>query len=514
MAEQVQNLMQLCKNWCGLEPQSVSKLPGSGSYRSYFRLKGDFGSVIGAHNGDIRENTAFISFTEHFRGEGLPVPEIFAIDPAKEIYLLTDLGDTTLYQFLTEKRAAATSDQVNFLKNDPGMQIPAEVSDIYKKAISWLPLFQVKAGKTLDYSVCYPRAAFDRQSMMWDLNYFKYYFLKLAKIPFDEQALENDFTRLCDLLLKSESDFFLFRDFQSRNIMVLNNEPWFIDYQGGRRGALQYDIASLLTDGKANIPMEDRKEMLRFYLSKLEEVYPIDHEKFLKTYDGFALIRILQALGAYGFRGYYENKPHFLQSIPYAVRNLQYFRTHNLIGFGLKTLMSVIDSIVKNPLFYNQQTVEVNESISNNNKDLNKFEKSDFSKNLLTVTIYSFSYKKSVPPDENGNGGGFIFDCRALPNPGRIDEYKQLNGKDQPVIDYLKRESAVVEFISHACALIDQSVRTYMDREFDHLMVSFGCTGGQHRSVYCAEALARYLKDNHKINIILTHLQLLNHLNT
>jgi hypothetical protein len=384
---------------------------------------------------------------------------------------------------------------------------PQEIMEIYKKSIAWLPAFQIKASKVLDYSFCYPRAAFDRQSMMWDLNYFKYYFLKLAKIPFDEQALEDDFNSLCDLLLKADGGFFLYRDFQSRNIMVVNGEPWFIDYQGGRKGALQYDVASLLTDGKADIPMSVRTELLQHYLDKLEVVYPVDRDKFMQSFYGFTLIRILQALGAYGFRGYYENKTHFLLSIPFALRNLRYLRANDLIGFGLDTLMSVIDMMVGSPELYIKQPMETNAHKNNINNELTNDIVADICKKSLTVTIRSFSYKKAIPADPSGNGGGFVFDCRALPNPGRFDEFKQLNGKDQPVIDFLKMEPAVSEFLKNACSLVDQSVKTYIERGFEHLMVSFGCTGGQHRSVYCAEELAKYLKDKYPITIRLHHVE-------
>ena len=463
-------LLELYKNYIETDTGSITKLPGSGSYRTYYRIQGKEGTVIGVHNEDDRDNEAFISFTRQFRIAGLPVPEVLATDLANGIYLLSDLGDTTLFQLLSEKRSSADS-------------FPPEIVEIYKKAIGWLPIFQVKAGKGLDYSVCYPRAAFDRQSMLWDLNYFKYYFLKLAKVPFDEQALEDDFNTFTEFLVSADSEFFLFRDFQSRNIMVLDGEPWFIDYQGGRKGALQYDVASLLTDAKADIPMEVRKELLYFYLNKLDEIYPVNREKFLASYYGFALIRILQALGAYGFRGYYENKPHFLQSIPFALRNLRYLREKSKIGFGLDTLMGVIDKMIEKPEFYQHHQAG----------------------SKLTVTILSFSYRNPLPADVSGNGGGFVFDCRALPNPGRFDEYKPLSGKDQPVIGFLKKESSVDEFLNHACSLVDQSVKNYIDRGFENLMVSFGCTGGQHRSVYCAEELAKYLSSKYKIKIVLNH---------
>ena len=467
-----QKLSGLYRSWCGIEPVSVVKLAGSGSYRSYYRINGIKKSVIGVHNGDMQENTAFIAFTNQFRKDGLPVPEVLANDPGNCIYILTDLGDTTLYQLLTERRT----------KED---NFPVEIFETYKKALNWLPVFQVNAGQKLDYSLCHPRAVFDRQSMMWDLNYFKYYFLKLAKIAFDEQALENDFSALCDLLTGVDPDFFLYRDFQSRNIMILNGEPWFIDYQGGRKGALQYDVASLLMDAKADIPMPVRMELLDYYLDKLEDVYPVNREKFLKTYDAFALIRILQALGAYGFRGYYENKPHFLQSIPFALRNLRYLRENQKIGFGLDSLMSVIDKMIDKPEFYNKKP----------------------EKSTLTVNIFSFSYKKDIPPDNTGNGGGFVFDCRALPNPGRFDEFRQITGKDQPVIDFLKKESSVDDFLKNTCSLVEQSVNTYIQRGFEHLMVSFGCTGGQHRSVYCAEELAKYIKERCNVSLTINHIE-------
>jgi aminoglycoside/choline kinase family phosphotransferase len=507
MAEIEQKLKRLFTSWSGKIPGSMMKLPGSGSYRSYYRIVAGQHTVLGVHNEDFRENEAFISFTNHFLHEGLPVPQILASDPENRIYLISDLGDMTLYQLLTEKRSAASLGSMEDIPNTFDHQLPAEVMEVYKKAIAWLPQFQVNAGNSLDYKYCYPRAAFDRQSMMWDLNYFKYYFLKLARIPFDEQELEDDFAGLCNLLLRSESDFFLYRDFQSRNIMVCDGEPYFIDYQGGRKGALQYDIASLLTDGKANIPMAVRDELLHIYLDKLGEIHPVDREEFLRGYHGFALIRILQALGAYGFRGYYENKPHFLQSIPFALRNLRYFREQNLIGFGLHTLMAVIDNMIANASQFDKQSVEINEININNINKLNKVNKSVLTEKKLTVTVYSFSYKKAIPTDESGNGGGFVFDCRALPNPGRFEEYRQVTGRDQSVIEFLQKEPAVSEFLSNIYLLTDQSVTTYLSRNFGHLMVSFGCTGGQHRSVYCAEALAKHLKSTFNINVNLIHVE-------
>ncbi len=502
-----QGLIHLYTSLKGAAPLSISKLPSSGSYRSYYRIHGSAETVIGAHNEDSLENEAFISFTNHFRREGLPVPEILASDPANRIYLLTDLGDTTLYQFLTENRISGPADRKSSRQHELHTPFPEPVLEVYKKALGWLIEFQVKAGKGLDYAMCHPRAAFDRQSMMWDLNYFKYYFLKLAQIPFEEQALEDDFNSLCDFLLEADADFFLYRDFQSRNIMLVGGEPWFIDYQGGRKGALQYDVASLLYDGKADLPQEVRDELLQFYMNRLLELYPVDADLFLRQFDAFTLIRILQALGAYGFRGYYEKKAHFLQSIPFALKNLQFLRKEKRIDFGLKTLMSVIDLMVENEILFDKPLVKIDGDNLFETRIIKDVIEPDCSPDKLTIAIHSFSYKKSIPTDDSGNGGGFVFDCRALPNPGRFDEFKQLNGKDQTVIDYLTREKAVGEFLHHAFALVDQSVQTYLARDFHHLMVSFGCTGGQHRSVFCAQSLAQYLKTKYRITIILTHLE-------
>ncbi len=519
MMETGKKLSELYKSWSGALPLSVISLPGSGSYRTYYRLRGVNGTVLGAHNDDVLENRAFVSFTNHFRRHGLPVPELLANDPENRIYLISDLGDATLYQLLIIHRS--TEIPFTLQPDKPGNRdsfylagigqtedgFPVEILEIYKKALAWLPRFQVRAAKELDYSVCYPRAAFDRQSMMWDLNYFKYYFLKLAKIPFDEQALEDDFSALCDLLLRAPSDFFLFRDFQSRNIMVIRDEPWFIDYQGGRRGPLQYDVASLLYDAKADLPEAVRSILLEHYLDQLEKIYPVDRPAFMETYYGFVLIRILQALGAYGFRGYYENKPHFLQSIPYALRNLRYLRDHFRIGFGLQTLTGLIDRMVDTPAFYCQQTVEASGYQGNSGHEVPMTQVTSPAEKILTVSVQSFSYKKAIPADHSGNGGGFVFDCRALPNPGRYDEYKPLNGRDQPVMDFLKKEPSVDEFLRNTFSLVDQSISAYITRGFDHLMVSYGCTGGQHRSVYCAEALAKYVKNKYEITVNLVHME-------
>ncbi|MCX6280032.1 MAG: phosphotransferase [Bacteroidetes bacterium] len=487
MAEE--KLARLFTSWSGTQPASIEKLPGSGSNRVYFRLRGSGLSAIGAWNDDIRENDAFVSFTRHFHKNGFPVAEVLSYNCENRVYLITDLGDTTLYQLLSVARA-------------PNASFPSEILDLYKKALQWLPEFQITAGAGIDYAKCYPRNAFDRQSMVWDLNYFKYYFLKLAGVPYDEQALEDDFQKFCGLLLEARSEYFLYRDFQSRNIMIFEGQPWFIDYQGGRKGALQYDVASLLFDGKADLPPQVRTELLNFYLEHLSSRFNLKPEIFLKSYPAFILIRILQALGAYGFRGFYEKKTHFLQSIPFALNNLRFLRTSNQLDFGLDSLMRVIDLIVDENGIYCKQLIKIAED----NKEF-IFKPTESATPVLIVRINSFSYKKAIPGDQTGNGGGFVFDCRALPNPGRFEQYMEKTGKDLDVIHFLQEELSVKSFLDNVFSLVDQSVSTYTSRGFENLMVSFGCTGGRHRSVYCAEQLARRIQAYPQVKVVLRHIE-------
>ncbi|HBA62034.1 MAG TPA: phosphotransferase enzyme family protein, partial [Elusimicrobia bacterium] len=443
-------LRELYQKTFGAAPESCEPLKGDGSTRRLFRLKDGKRSVIGAVGPDKLENTAFLEFSRHFRKEGLPVPEIYAADPARGVYLEEDLGDTTLFGYLTAERK--------------GEEVPPQVLAAYKKVLDWLPRFQEQAARGLDLSVCYPRASFDRQSIMWDLNYFKYYFLKLGKIPFNEQKLEDDFVKFTDFLLEAPAEFFLYRDFQSRNIMLRGGEPWFIDYQGGRRGARQYDVASLLYDGKADLPPETRTELREYYL----KAAGLEAAAFTRYYHGFVYARIMQAMGAYGLRGFYERKTHFLLSVPFAVRNIEWLLRNAELPVKLPELMQCFKRIAASSY-------------------LRQFGKTRLG---LTVRIGSFSYKNGVPMDERGHGGGFIFDCRALPNPGRYEQYAQLTGRDKPVIEFLDKEPAVKAYLDNVFALVDGSVDNYLERNFTSLMVNFGCTGGRHRSVYCAEALA------------------------
>lgn len=438
---------------------AVSPLKGGGSDRKLFRLRNAQRSVIGVTNADRQENIAFLEFSRHFHQLGLPVPEIYIDKLEAGIYLEEDLDDTTLFQLLTETRAREGFSQ--------------KLIDLYTQVVRILPQFQIVAGRTLDYRLCYPRGSFDRQSMRWDLNYFKYYFLKLAQIPFNEQTLEDDFDRFTEYLLAADRDFFLYRDFQSRNIMIKNGAPYFIDYQGGRKGALQYDVASLLFDAKADLPFEVREELLNRYLEAAAGLTKIDRAEFVKYYYGYVYIRIMQALGAYGFRGFYERKSHFLQSVPYAIRNLEMLLRSVELPVELPALMEVFKRLVRSSV-------------------LRQFGEAELK---LSVRLQSFSYRHGMPGDEKGHGGGFVFDCRALPNPGKFEEFATLTGKDPEVIAFLEKEPAVHNFLQHTYALIEAVVENYQRRNFTNLMVAFGCTGGQHRSVYCAGMLAKHLRE-------------------
>jgi len=471
---ELERVSELFRKFSGEKPASVSPLPLSGSDRHYFRIENHKSkSFIAATNPDKKENEAFLSFTRHFRNKGFPVPELYFDDKDNACYLLEDLGDLTLFSFSQKVRTSQI--------------FPRTLINVYKTILEILPKFQIEGYEGLDFSVCYPRDSFDKQSMMWDMSYFKYYFLKLAHIPFDEQLLEDDFNRLSGFLLQVDCDYFLYRDFQSRNIMLRGDslEPWFIDYQGGRKGALQYDLASLLWDGKADIPYDIRTYLLDYYLEQLEKYFPVNRESFIEYYYGYVLIRIMQAMGSYGYRGFYERKRHFLQSIPYALKNVEWILKNVPFSINIPTLLHVLQDMISS-------------------KTLKKFSR-NHEKSDLTVVVNSFSFHKGMPDDPGGHGGGFVFDCRGIHNPGRYDEYKTLTGKDEPVIRFLKKESDMEEFLMNVYQIVDQTVEAYIERHFKNLQVNFGCTGGQHRSVYCAESLARHLLDKYDLNVILNH---------
>ncbi|MGD9493734.1 MAG: RNase adapter RapZ [Bacteroidales bacterium] len=447
---------------------NVTMLPASGSSRRYFRITFNNGkTILAAENAEIRENNAFIGFAKHFASHGLPVPEILHEHSNKQLYFQTDLGNETLYDFLSANENNAEKKH-----------------EYYKLAADYLLKFQFCPPP--DYSLSFPRDRFDRTSMMWDLNYFKYYFLKLANVPFDEQKLEHDFSAFCNTLDAVPVSFFMYRDFQSRNIIIQNNNLAFVDFQGGRRGPLQYDLASLLFDAKANLGNDFRKEIFDHYLHKLSTSHPEESQQFEKYYLHFALLRIMQAFGAYGYRGYYEKKSHFLQSVPLAAANIRHLL--NQIGFGgdFPELLKIWKYIAEN------------------------FDNNDLpapDKGILYIDVSSFSYRKGYPSGSPDHGGGFVFDCRALPNPGREDRFKAHTGKEKIVADWLKNKEEVAFFLNSCSALVNLSVDNYIKRNFNHLSIAFGCTGGQHRSVYCAEQMAELLQKTYgeKIQLKLHH---------
>ncbi len=460
---------QLFEQATGQKVSGISLLPQSGSNRKYYRITGENGiSLIGVYSTNRTENNTFLSFSRAMRSADLKVPQIYAEDLDNNIYLQEDLGDMSLYQHILNTRA-----------KEGGFS--AGLEELYKRVLDDLKVFQKKAAEVVDFSLCYPRSAFDERSMNWDLQYFKYYFLRLAKIPFNEELLEKDFDSLKDYLLQQPLDIFLYRDFQSRNIMLRGDslEPWYIDYQGGRRGARHYDVASLLFDAKADIPAETRTRLARYFFAE-------EADKQMPVFHTFVLIRIMQAMGAYGYRGFFERKEHFLQSIPYALGNIKYILNHNLLpDINIPHLLGVLQALEASPVIQgiiNPATPKLN------------------------VFVSSFSYKRVIP--NTYNGGGHTFDCRALPNPGRYAKYKQSTGKDADVIAFFdKYQDEMQKFLSAAKTIVGMSVENYMERGFESLMVSFGCTGGQHRSVYCAEAMAKWLKESYDIDVTIKHIE-------
>ncbi|MCD7971946.1 MAG: phosphotransferase [Candidatus Azobacteroides sp.] len=446
--------------------QKTEKITGSGSNRQYFRMYGKKNTCIGVKGESPEENNAFITLAKHFKKKGLPVPEVYIVSDDMQYYLQEDVGNVSLFD-LIEKR-------------DKKLSFAFPEKELLFKTIRLLPYLQFKGAQELDFSVCYPVENFDAKSISWDLNYFKYCFLKLSGIDFSEPKLENDFERLTKILLQSDTNTFMYRDFQSRNIMIKDHNVSFIDFQGGRRGPIYYDLASFVWQAKADFSEEERNKLIDFYLDELKKITSVDISSFYTILPHFVLFRTLQVLGAYSFRGYFEKKEHFLQSIPFAVKNIS-----SLLKGGFPEYPYLSEILYK---FISTE------------------QKICFPENLpLVVTVYSFSYKKGIPQDPSDNGGGFIFDCRAIHNPGRYEEYKQLTGLDEPVKQFLSQEKEMTDFLQNAVSLIEASVRKYIERDFTHLMVSFGCTGGQHRSVYSAQKLAEYIHQKFNVEVRLIH---------
>lgn len=460
-------LSALYKQATGLVPTEVIEMPSSGSNRRYFRLKAPDGrSLIGVIGTSVAENQAFIYMAAHFASKGINVPQVVAVSDDSLCYLQTDLGDTLLFQAIEKGRATRS--------------FSACERELLAKTIVSLPDIQFKGGQGFDYSKCYPAVTFDKRSILWDLNYFKYCFLKATGLDFDESRLEDDFQAMARVLLQADSGTFMYRDFQSRNVMVRGGEPWFIDFQGGRRGPFYYDVASFLWQAKANIPDSLRSELLDQYLEALRKYHPIERQEFLGTLRHFVLFRTLQVLGAYGFRGYFEKKPHFMQSVPFAIANLR--------------------ALLKEPY----AEYPYLDQLLNRLVNMKQFT-DDLSKRTLTVRVLSFAYKKGIPNDPTGNGGGFVFDCRAINNPGKYERYKPFTGLDTCVIEFLENDGEVLEFLDSCYKLVDASVARYVERGFTNLMVSFGCTGGQHRSVYCAQHMAEHIARKFNVKVELLH---------
>ena len=470
IAELIENL--------GEKVLEINAMPSSGSSRLYFRVLSDKRYLIGAYNVNVEENEAFFSFSKHFHECGLPVPEILAISSGRNVYVQNDLGDVTLFHHVED-----CLEQGRFDDN---------TIDLYKKSLSKLVDFQTVGHKGLDYSKAFPTPAFDEMSIMEDLNYFKYCFLKeQEEISFNETRLDGDFQRLARYILEAPSDFFMYRDFQSRNIMIVDNEPYFIDYQGGRKGPLQYDVVSLLYQVKARIPEDLRLELIEYYKQKLKEVprYARNDNHLSESFDqyfpAFVLLRLLQVLGAYGFRGLIQKKVHFMQSIPYAIREIMTVNEKWSLPFELPELQSVISQF---------------------GVLLMKYEYTEPQR--LTVTVNSFSFKNGgVPYDKSGNGGGFVFDCRALPNPGRYVEFKKMNGEDAEVKEFLEDKPDVHYFLQNVQMIVYQSIDNYLERGFKNLQINFGCTGGQHRSVYFAQRMGELIHENYPmVKVEINHL--------
>ena len=473
MLKEMQKLVELFSQYYGCEPSVVAPIKGSASNRQYFRLSDSEHSCVGVIGTDSDENRAFITLARHFRQAGLPVPELYAVSDDGMAYIQEDMGSTVLYDMMV---AAAKSGTMS------------DMEDLLCKTIAQLPKFQFAGGKGADWSVCYPEPSFSRRMVMFDLNYFKYCFLKPSGLEFNEVRLQDELEQLADDLLGGSDvqeymdETFMYRDFQSRNVMIREGQPYFIDFQGGRRGPIYYDLASFVWQPRAGFSEELRQKLVDSYVSAASEYMTVDRTSFDSKLGLFILFRLLQLLGAYGFRGLVENKAAFMVSIPLAMNLLR--EQLAVRDWPYPYLVELLGRLAQMPKF---QGVAAGDG-------------------KLTVKVSSFSFHKGVPVDLSGNGGGYVFDCRSIHNPGRYEPYKKLTGRDEPVIKFLEEDGEVFQFLEHVYGVVEPHVETYSRRGFSSLMVSFGCTGGQHRSVYCAESLARHLRAKYPdIHIVLSH---------
>ena len=499
----MEKLIQLFETYNGRCPAQVEKLPGAGSNRQYYRIIASSGvTVIGVVGTSTEENQTFVSLASHFETKGLPVPRILGVSTDGTRYLQTDLGNTSLFDALAEGRMKG------------GIYSEQEV-DLLRKTISRLPEIQVKGAEDLNFEICYPQPEMDKMSVLFDLNYFKYCFLKATGLEFNEVKLEHDFQLLAEDLLNGDKSTFLYRDFQARNVMLdSEGNPFFIDFQGGRKGPLEYDVVSFLWQASARYSAELRKELIEVYLMSLQRYKQVDKQQFYNRLNLFVLFRTMQVLGAYGFRGYFERKKHFLDSIAPAVENMRNLLMEYDLPYSY--LRSVLVDLVNMPRFVAQTKHQINEV--NSSSETNEAEGLKVSdkqliatsskydgKGELCVRVFSFSYKKGIPEDDSGNGGGYVFDCRSTHNPGRYEPYKKLTGLQEPVIKFLEDDGEILVFLESVYRLAEAHVERYMKRGFTDLMFSFGCTGGQHRSVYSAQHLAEHLNKKYGIEVRVCH---------
>ncbi len=505
MDTQLNKLIQLYKDYVKADPCSIEEIPQSGSARRYYRFTSPAdttpASVIGVIGSSIDENETFIYLTDHFNRRKLPVPKILSVSEDRILYLQTDLGRHSLYQALETGRKL-------------GGRYNLEERKLLKRTITKLPELQIRGARELDFHKCYPVEEFDKNSILFDLNYFKYCFLKTLNIDFNELKLEAVFQLLAKDLMQSSCNAFMYRDFQARNVILdESNEPHFIDYQGGRKGPIEYDVASFLWQASAQYPEKLREELVNTYIKSLKQYTEFHEAQFRSNLKKFVLFRLLQVLGAYGFRGYFERKQYFIDSIPYAIENMRAGLAHKFCPYPY--LHSILEKITKLPQFSLPKPetkkrkdgfkTQVSKLYKSNPIDgLPTFSKYD-NKGTLVVRVFSFSFHKGIPEDTSGNGGGYVFDCRSTRNPGRYEPYKQLTGLDEPVIRFLEDDGEILTYLDSVYQLADKHVERYIQRGFTDLMFSFGCTGGQHRSVYGAEHLAHHLNDKFGVEVRICH---------
>ena len=501
----MEQLISLYTKFTGHAPTKIEKIDGAGSNRQYYRFISNSGdSIVGVIGTSRDENHAFIYLDRHFLLRKLPVPEVLAVSDDELHYLQTDLGTQSLFDAIRGGREA-------------GGRYNQDEQELLTHVICELPNIQIRGARGLDWANCYPQPAFDVESVLFDLNYFKYCFLKATGLDFHELKLEANFRMFAKDLTEEVGESFLYRDFQARNIMLdAQGNPYFIDFQGGRRGPYYYDLASFLWQASAKYPDKLKVKLIKAYYNSLRqyiEVPPV-HE-FTNRLSLFVLFRLLQVLGAYGFRGYFERKKHFLDSIQPAIESLRQLLAVQATLFPYPYLVEMLTRLVALPQFQDTPTPVQARTDGYKTTDSTVYEAhpedgpATFSKydgkGPLVVRVCSFSYRKGIPEDPSGNGGGYVFDCRSTHNPGRYEPYKALTGLDEPVIRFLEDDGEILHFLEHVYQLADHHVARYMQRGFTHLMFSFGCTGGQHRSVYCAQHLAQHIHEKFGIEVQILH---------